>query len=175
LPKIEHIIVFKKNAFLRRKLPKIAENCDHNIDPRSARVKTAAFRRGVKRLEKVEKSQRFLMTSFVQMSLIFFGIFIGILSLASPAVVASLLSLCLCPCPSFSTMVSTLSLSFSFFLYFFLSLSLSLFLSFFLSLSLSLSLSFFISLSLPLCLSFSLSLFRNLDFLLLFTPEFSVF
>jgi hypothetical protein len=28
-------LIFEKNAnFLRRKLPKIAENCDHNIDPR---------------------------------------------------------------------------------------------------------------------------------------------
>jgi hypothetical protein len=30
------ILVFEKNAnFFRRKLSKIAENCDHNIDPRS--------------------------------------------------------------------------------------------------------------------------------------------
>jgi hypothetical protein len=29
-------LVFEKNAnFLRQKLAKIAENCDHNIDPRS--------------------------------------------------------------------------------------------------------------------------------------------
>jgi hypothetical protein len=31
------LLVFKKNAnFFRRKLEKIAENCDHNIDPRFA-------------------------------------------------------------------------------------------------------------------------------------------
>jgi hypothetical protein len=29
------VFIFKKGKFFRRKLAKIAENCDHNIDPRS--------------------------------------------------------------------------------------------------------------------------------------------
>jgi hypothetical protein len=30
-------LVFEKNASFCRKLPKIAENCDHNIDPGAAK------------------------------------------------------------------------------------------------------------------------------------------
>jgi hypothetical protein len=37
-------LVFKKNAdFFRRKLGKIAENCDHNIDPWVARFFLVRF------------------------------------------------------------------------------------------------------------------------------------
>jgi hypothetical protein len=33
-------LVFEKNANFRRKLAKIAENCDHNIDPRRKKLLT---------------------------------------------------------------------------------------------------------------------------------------
>jgi hypothetical protein len=32
--KFHHNIVFEKNASFLLRMPKIAENCDHNIDPR---------------------------------------------------------------------------------------------------------------------------------------------
>jgi hypothetical protein len=32
------LFVFYKNAFFGRKLPRIAENCDHNIDPWHCRL-----------------------------------------------------------------------------------------------------------------------------------------
>jgi hypothetical protein len=37
--KIDHNIgIWEKRQFFRRKLSKIAENCDHNIDPRASEV-----------------------------------------------------------------------------------------------------------------------------------------
>jgi hypothetical protein len=41
MQKLDHNIGFgEKRQFLRRNLPKIAGNCDHNIDPRSGCART---------------------------------------------------------------------------------------------------------------------------------------
>jgi hypothetical protein len=54
LKKIDHNIGFReKRQFFHRKLGKIAENCDHNIDPRS-RVRIPASVEGFNSLNEVK-------------------------------------------------------------------------------------------------------------------------